>query len=326
MNHKIKNLVKKWLFTNETGYKYYSAIANKVREKRSMLSDREYVERSFLENTGVRLNLDKPETFNDKLLWLSLYDRDHMKTQCADKYSVRAYIDKCGFGYILNELYGVFNSVNEIDFSVLPERFFIKTNHDSGTYALIDQSNPDSLNKLNKIEQALKRNYYYESREWQYRDISPKLVCEKYLESNEPIGLIDYRFFCFGGAVGFVAVDIGTTDPCGKHSFIAKRNIYDKSLNLLSAKLKREPFDASIIRKPIIYDDMVYIAEALSKPFKHVRVDLYNVNGNIIFGEMTFCNGGGMQLLEPASFNREMGNLINIEGVNGGRNEAKSHT
>lgn len=313
MNHVVKNKIKTILFASDNGHKLYSFFSKYVQKRRKSLSDAEYVKVAFRENTGVDLNLEEPKTFNDKLLWLSLYDHDPLKTKCADKYIVRDYVTQAGFDYILNTLHGVYDSVCEIDLSKLPERFFIKTNHDSGTYALVDKSNPTSLDSFERIEKALHRNYYEESREWQYKDIEPKIICEAVIDSNDTNGLIDYRFYCFNGCIGFIAVDVGTTDSRGNHAYMAKRNIYDENFNLIDAKLKREHFDSKLVKKPENFSEMKKIACVLARPFKHVRVDLYNVKGKIIFGEMTFCNAGGMQLLEPHRFNMFIGDMISLE-------------
>ena len=310
MNYKLKNDIKKILFNSEAGHKLYSGISSVIRKNRSSLSDEEYVKKAFKENTGKTLDLSNPKTFNEKLLWLSLHDHDPLKTKCADKVAVREYIKDKGYDYILTNLYGVYNHTSDIEFEKMPQRFFVKTNHDSGTYALIDKDDPDSFSSLNRIEKALGRNYYYESREWQYKDINPKVLCEEYIVTEDPAGLIDYRFYCFGGNIGFIAVDVGTTSTNGKHSYVAKRNLYDSEFNLLDAKLKRDHFDPDLITKPENFEQMKLIAKDLSADFKHVRVDFYNVKGRIIFGELTFCNGGGMQLLEPDEFNRKIGDLM----------------
>ena len=167
MNHIIKTKIKNILFASETGHKFYRLIGDLVQKKRNSLSDEEYVKIMFRENTGVKLNLEHPITFNDKLLWLSLYDHNPLKTQCADKYMVREYVTKAGYGYILNELYGVYDNTENILIEDMPDRFFIKTNHDSGTYAIIDKNDPSTLKAFKRIETALHKNYYYESREWQ---------------------------------------------------------------------------------------------------------------------------------------------------------------
>lgn len=314
MNYKLKNKIKKVLFATETGHKFYKLMGKSVQNKRKKLSDREYIELSFKENTGKNINIDNPVTFNDKLLWLSLYDRDPLKTKCADKVLVRDYVKECGYEEYLNTIYGVYDNVKDIDFSTMPEKIMVKTNHDSGNYALIDKNDAKTMESLKKIQKALKKNYYDESREWQYKDIEPKIICEKYIETTEKYGLIDYRFYCFDGIIGFIAVDIGTTGNDGKHSYVAKRNLYDKNFNIIpGAKLKRENFDSNLIKKPKNFEKMKEIAINLSKGFKHVRVDLYNVDGHIIFGEMTFCNGGGMQLLEPEDLNVSIGKMINLE-------------
>lgn len=316
MNYILKSKIKEILFRNSSGVKIYKMFATVVSKLRSRLSDEEYVLNAFKENNGVVLNLKEPRTFNEKLLWLSLHDRAPLKTLCADKYRVRRYVEEQGYGYILNDLYAVYESVESIDYGKLPRVFFMKTNHDSGTYALVDQDQPATVEKAKVcMRKALRRNYYSESREWQYKDIKPLVLCEKYIDEIGDQGLIDYRFFCFNGRTAFVAVDLGTTDASGKHAFDAKRNLYSRDFELLEARLKRNPFDPMLVSKPGNYDKMVDIAESLAKPFAHVRVDLYNVNGKIIFGEMTFCNGGGMQVLSPEEFNMQIGELIDISAI-----------
>lgn len=313
MNYRLKSLAKKLLFQNALGIKLYKRVAAVVSKHRSSMTDEEYVLNAYQENNGIVLDLKEPKTFNEKLLWISLHDHDPLKTMCADKFRVREFVTEKGYGHILNELYAAYSTVDEIEYHKLPQVFFMKTNHDSGTYALVDQNVPDTVKKAEAIiKKALQKNYYHESREWQYKDIKPLVICEKYIDEADANGLIDYRFFCFGGKVGFVAVDMGTTDASGKHAFDAKRNLYSCDFELLEAKLKRENFDPALVKKPENYEEMVRIAEDLSKPFKHVRVDLYNVNGKIIFGEMTFCNGGGMQRLTPDEFNLEIGKLMDI--------------
>lgn len=313
MNYKIKNGIKKILFHSEFGHKVYSFFSGIVQKRRRSLSDEEYIKKAFKENTGRALDLEHPKTYNDKLLWLSLHDRDPLKTRCADKVAVRDYLREKGYESILTNLYGVYNHTSEIEWDKMPQRFFVKTNHDSGTYALIDKNDPFSIQELKRIEMALNRNYYFESREWQYKDIKPRVLCEEVIVSDNPAGLIDYRFYCFRGQIGFIAVDIGTTNSEGKHSYVARRNIYDSDFKIVNAKLKREHFKPELVKKPVNFEEMKNIAETLSTDFRHVRVDLYNVNGRIIFGELTFCNAGGMQLLEPEEFNIKIGSMIQIE-------------
>lgn len=314
MNYKIKKFFKNALYGTHAGRAIYKFCGDITRKCRKSISDEDYLKKSFRENNGLELNLAEPRTFNEKLLWLSLHDRTPLKTLCADKYRVREYLEKAGFASILNELYGVYHSTSEIDFSTLPKKFVLKTNHDSGTYVIVDQDDPSTQKEIGKLDIALGKNYYLESREWQYKDIQPVILCEKFIETDEPYGLADYRFFCSNGNILFVAVDIGTTESNGKHGYFAKRNLYNEEFFPVDAKLKREPFDKDLVPKPQNYDEMVRIAKTLSEPFKHVRVDLYNVQSKIIFGELTFVNGGGMQLLEPPEFNLAIGDMIDLHG------------
>ena len=156
MKYKTKRIIKSIFLNNRLGKKLYADFSHIARKKRMKLSDEEYIKMSFKENTGGELNLNNPMTFNEKMIWLSLHDRDELKVKCADKYKVRDYISERGYSHILNDLYGVYDSTNEIDFSKLPSRFFIKTNHDSGTYALIDQNDKKNIKrKLSHIKKSL---------------------------------------------------------------------------------------------------------------------------------------------------------------------------
>ncbi len=220
---------------------------------------------------------------------------------------------KCGLGHILNEVYGVYDSADDIDFDKLPDKAFIKTNHGSGINIIWDRNKPFDINKFRKkFNRALKQNYYWQSREWNYKNIEPKIIVEKLLEDRENRSLIDYRFLCFDGVVRMIFVDIETAAEDGSHNPYARRNVYDRNFNYLNIKVKREQFDSSIIKKPRNFDKMIEYAEKLSKPFVFCRVDLYNINGNIYFGEITFYPGGATQIVEPEEWELKMGEWIDL--------------
>jgi hypothetical protein len=316
MNHKFKLAIKQYLLPNKVGHHIYLYVSKIVRIIRRNLSDEEYFKKSFYENNGIELNLDQPKTFNEKLIYLNLHDHSKLKSQCADKIAVRNYVRQCGLGHLLNDIYGIYNSPEDILFDKLPGRFYVKCNHDSGCYYLYDKDKKfEKKVFIKKFYTALKNNYYYESREWQYKAIIPKIICEKVIECKDQIGLLDYRFFCIHGEVAFIAVDMGTTTQDGGHSYDARRNIYDNKFHYIDVKIKREHFDKDLIKKPENFDKMVEYAEKLAKPFIHVRVDFYNTEGKIVFGELTFCSGGGMQIIEPYEYNLFFGSKINLNDL-----------
>lgn len=309
----IKNKVRKLSYTNNFINKLY-LIANRIKVLLLLpLSDEKFAKIKYKENTGRKLDLENPKTFNEKLWWLKINNRDPLLTICSDKVKVREYVRKCGLGHILNEVYGVYDSADDIDFDKLPDKAFIKTNHGSGINIIWDRNKPFDINKFRKkFNRALKQNYYWQSREWNYKNIEPKIIVEKLLEDRENRSLIDYRFLCFDGVVRMIFVDIETAAEDGSHNPYARRNVYDRNFNYLNIKVKREQFDSSIIKKPRNFDKMIEYAEKLSKPFVFCRVDLYNINGNIYFGEITFYPGGAMQIVEPEEWERRMGDWIDL--------------
>jgi len=314
MIHNLKNKIRELSNKNRLARNIYS-IANTVKvNSLSWVSDETFAKMKYKENRGLTLNLDNPKRFNEKLWWLKLNNRDPLLTICSDKYLVRDYVKDLGLEHILNDLYGVYERAEDIDFEELPDQAFIKTNHGSGTNILWNKENPFNKNKFIKnFNKSLKQNYYLQSREWNYKDIKPKIIVEKVLEDKDNSSLIDYKFMCFHGEVKLLFVDYETASKDGTHNPYATRNIYDKNFNYLDVKVGREHFDKFLISKPKKYKKMIEYAEKLSNPFPHCRVDLYNVNGQIFFGEITFYHGGGNQKIVPDEWDYKMGNWINIE-------------
>ena len=313
MIYHIKNKVRNLSHRNSFINKLY-LISNRIKVSLlSILSDEKFAKMKYKENTGKTLNLDDPKTFNEKLWWLKLNNRDPLLTKCSDKVKVRDYVKECGLGHILNEVYGVYDNANDIDFDELPDKAFIKTNHGSGTNIIWDRNKPfDKAKFRKKFNRALKENYYWQSREWNYKNIEPKIIVEKILEDKENKSLIDYRFLCFDGVVKMIFVDIETAAEDGSHSPYAKRNVYDRDFNYLDIKVKRERYDKSLISKPKNFEKMIEYAEILSEPFPFCRVDLYNINGDVYFGEITFYPGGAMQIVEPEEWEQRMGDWIDL--------------
>lgn len=314
MIYNIKNKMRNFSHENKYFNRLY-LIANQAKVSLlSNMSDESFAKIKYKENTGRDLDLNKPKTFNEKLWWLKLNNRDPLLTKCSDKVEVRKYVKDYKLDFILNEVYGVYDNPSQINFKKLPSKAFIKTNNGSGTNSLWVKNKPFDKKKFNqKFNKALKKNYYWQSREWNYKNIEPKIIVEKVIETTEEIGLVDYRFFCFDGEVKIVFADINTAADDGTHSPYAKRNVYDRNFNYQDIKVSREHFNRELIEKPKNFDKMIEYAEILSQPFPFCRVDFYNINGSIIFGEITFYPGGGTQIIEPEEWEIKLGEWINLD-------------
>ncbi|MBA2862113.1 ATP-grasp fold amidoligase family protein [Methanococcus maripaludis] len=198
-------------------------------------------------------------------------------------------------------------AIDDLDFSKLLQ-LVLKCNHDSGSVVICkDKTKFDFKEARRKLNRCLKRNYYYLSREWPYKNVKPKIVCEKYLLDNENLELNDYRFLCCDGNPKFIMVDFNTTDKTKK-----RRNLYDLEWNLLGAEISY-PRELGIkCPKPNNLEKMINLSKRLSKGIPHVRVDLYSIKDKIYFGEMTFYHQSGTAKINPKEFEIEMGNWIEL--------------
>ena len=259
----------------------------------------------YKEYHGVDLNWDG-DVYTEKMQRAKLYDRDPRKTVYSDKYGVRKWIEKeIGLEYLI-PLIGVWNNANQINFNELPDSFVLKTNHASSDVIVIRNKNELSDKMIKsirkKLQYALKHNYeLVQGFEMQYRDISPLIIAEKLIQDDTDHELRDYKLLCFDGIPYYCWVDC---DRYTNHT----RNVYDMEWNLMAWTQGNYHNSVETIKKPDNYDAMINIAKKLSQGFGHVRVDLYNVNGKIYFGEMTFTNGSGFEKL-PDEVNIELGSL-----------------
>lgn len=266
------------------------------------LPDSAYLRLLYFVKTGKRLDLKNPRTFNEKLQWLKLNDRKEEYTVLVDKFEVKNYVSRIiGSEYVIPTL-GVWEKVDEIEFTKLPEKFVLKTTHDSGSTIVCKNKKEIDLKEIRK---KLSRNYYYYAREWPYKMVKPRIIAEPYLEDYSG-NLIDYKFFCFHGEPFFVQVDI---DRFSSH----KRNFYDLNWNFLNFQLKYPNFNEKRVRKPDKLEDMIDIAKKLSKGKAFVRIDLYEVNGKVYFGEMTFYPEAGFAKFNPDFWDEILGNMINLD-------------
>ncbi|MFC1784120.1 ATP-grasp fold amidoligase family protein [Candidatus Neomarinimicrobiota bacterium] len=252
---------------------------------------------------GYELNLDNPKTFNEKIQWLQLNNRIPLKTFCADKYSVRDYIkDKIGEQYLIPLVYHTDNPANIIPENLPGYPFIIKSNHGCGGHIIVKDKSIIDWKRVQKyLKKSLKSNFYYKTKEWQYKDIEPRVLVEKLLldeNSNIPD---DYKFNCFNGKVEIISADMN------RHIDL-KRNVYDKDWNFIDCRLRLE--NGGQVKKPYMLNKMKSLAEALAQDFKYVRVDLYNIDSKIYFGELTFSPAAGFQQFIPEKWDRILGNKL----------------
>lgn len=284
----------------------YDYIRQSALKMQIVLSPRKFIERKWRKKFGYDIDLDNPQTFNEKLNWMKLYWQDPIITSCIDKYLVRTFVeDAIGAGYLV-KLYGVYNSIDEVNFTTLPEHFALKMNNGSGCNLLCrNKSNIDIDSIKRDFRREFKRNYYYTYCEWGYKNIVPRVICEELIETEDGKPPKDYKIFCFNGEPEYIFVASDRINHQTKFDF------YDVSWNWLPVK-NHYPNAGDVLPKPAALDEMLEVARKLSKPFPQVRVDLYYENGRIYFGELTFYHFSGFTPFEPDSFDFELGKKFEL--------------
>lgn len=266
----------------------------------------ENIKRAFYKAYGYQLDLKNPQTFSEKMQWLRVYDNSPLKTKLADKYLSREYVkEKIGAEYLV-PLLGVYDTFDEINFDALPEQFVIKCNHGCGYNIIVKDKN--SFNKIdakNKIATWMGENFAYYFGEIQYRDIKRKIIVEKYIENIDG-DIFDYKYFCFNEKAYYI---LYCSD---RKSGLLKNTFLDLYGNNLYFNYCGELFHENL-KKPKNLELMNKLAEKLSKGFKHVRIDFYNINGKIYFGEFTFTSYGGYFNFKPKEWDLKMGNLLKLD-------------
>ena len=272
------------------------------------LSDEKYLKIIYKSFFNKKLDLNDPKTFNEKLQWLKLYDRKDIYTKMVDKYEAKEYISSIiGKEYVIPTL-GIYDSFDEIDFSKLPNQFTIKCTHDSGSVIVCKDKKSFSLTiARKKIEKCLKKNYYYTNREWPYKNIKPRIIIEKYLENNNKLPLCDYKFFCFQGSPKYMYISTGLENHA-----TASMSFFDMDYNAVT--LKRADYKAldNVPPRPKNYEKMKKFAKVLSKNLPHLRVDFYEIDGQLFVGELTFTTNGGFIPFEEEKWDIKLGDLIKL--------------
>ena len=305
----IKNLAKKiWDYATHPK-KFFKYVEYKRLHKNSKsMDDETYLKYAFKSNMGYELDLENPKTFSEKLQWLKLYDRRPEYTQMVDKYEAKEYVAKIiGEQYIISTL-GVWDSFDDIDFNALPNQFVLKCTHDSGGLVICrDKYKIDKKSAKQRLNRSLNKNYFWLHREWPYKNVKPRIIAEQYMEDNSSPDLIDYKFYCFGGEPEFLYVSQGLS------------NHDTARISYLSLDWEREPFHRSdfaefetLPQKPVTFDKMVEFARVLSKDIPFLRVDFYEINGQLYFSELTFFPGSGFTDFNPEKWDEILGQKINL--------------
>ena len=316
---KIKSFIQKiFSMKKENIYKVITIFGIKIKINRTKYLKyipecmyQEYLKDWFYFTTGKMLNLENPQTFNEKIQWLKLYDSTPLKTKLADKYLVRDWVkEKIGEDYLI-PLLGVWKNFDDIDFDKLPEKFVLKANHGSSWNIIVTDKNKfDKKLAKRKIKKWLNTNYaLLGGLELHYKNIKPLIIAEEYIEADDG-DLKDYKFLCFNGEVKYVWVD---KDRYKNH----KRNLYDINWNLVPEKIsEKHVYDNfSPCAKPYNFEKMLKFANIMSKGFPFVRVDFYENDNKLYFGEMTFTSASGTHIFTPDIFNFKLGELIDLTKI-----------
>ena len=280
-----------------------------------LLPDKIYIGFLYRLNMNKKLNLLNPSTFNEKLQWLKLHDRNPLYTSYVDKYEVREFIEKTIGKEYLVPLLGVYDKVEDIDFSLLPNQFVLKPTHTSGNVIICrDKTELNIVETKKTLIKWLKREYFWYQREWPYKNIKPRIICEQLIKTNDGKPPKDYKIFCFYGEPKFayVASDRGQS---------TKFDFFDIDWNRLPLK-QHYPTSDYTHKKPIQWDKMLELAKIVSVGIPHVRVDFYiDSNNQILFGELTFYHMSGINKFEPESYDYLLGSWIDLSLVDNDQKE-----
>ena len=262
---------------------------NLLKKITHILPDKIYLKLMFRIKMHKKLDLKNPKSFNEKLQWLKLYDRNPEYVKMVDKYEAKKYVaDIIGEEYIIPTL-GIYDKFDDIDFDKLPKQFVIKCTHDSGGIVICrDKDKLDIENAKKKIESSLKENYYYYGREWPYKHVKPRILIEQYMEDKKAKELIDYKIFCFNGEPKIIYVSEGL-----ENHETASISFYDINFNEIDIKRSDfKKFDKKL-EAPLNIKQMKEFSKILSNNIPHVRCDWYEINNKVYFGELTFstCSG-----------------------------------
>ncbi|MGD0004259.1 MAG: ATP-grasp fold amidoligase family protein [Anaerolineaceae bacterium] len=290
----VKSWIKPW---------YYRILA-------ALFSDEQFIRWYYRRSFGRDIDLNNPRTFNEKIQYLKLNYHKNILSRLVDKYEVRQYVKERGLEYTLNQLYGVYERIEDLKIDQLPDAFVIKMTHGSRWNIICPDKNKLKWDtELSKLRGWLKENYYFHTREWAYKQVKPRIIVEKYLDGDRGGGtfLSEYKFYCFNGKPGTILV------ARDRYTGLTV-NFYDLDWNLLP--WRRESPNAGVnIPKPAHLGEMLEIAQKLSYGLIFARIDLYDVQGKIIFGEVTIYSGSGFSKFYPDGVDLALGEKLDISGL-----------
>lgn len=305
----IHNIIETGFFFLQTFIESLLEINDKelCKQFNCILDDAEYIRKKFEYRMGYSFNMDSPKTFNEKIQWLKLFDRNPDYVQMVDKYEVKRYVaDKIGPEYIIPTL-GLYDTFDEIEFEKFPRKFVLKCTHDSGGIFLCkDKSCFDRDRAKFFLENRLKRNYYWACREWPYKDVKPRIIAEEYMCDDLNDELIDYKFMCFNGEPKMIFTCSERFEGGG-----LKVTFFDLAWNKMDFE-RHYPSSYKKIEKPQNLELMIKLAKRLSNGILFVRVDFYEIRGQVYFGEMTFFPGSGMEEFSPIEWDYTLGEWIRL--------------
>lgn len=286
--------------------KFYKVKRKFIQWLCPLLPNETYLKWLFQLRMGHPLNLDHPRTYNEKLQWLKLNDIHPEYAQLVDKIDAKVFAEKkIGAEHTIPTI-GTWDTVDDIDWKSLPEKFVIKCTNDSGGIVVCkDKSKLDIRKAIAKLKRGWGKNYYKRNKEYPYRNLTPRIIAEEYMEDESGFELKDYKFFCFDGEPQFLFVATGRQQNDTRFDF------FDLEWNHLPV-LNGHPNADYPLAKPENFTEMIDIARKLSQGFPHVRVDLYNVNGKVYFGEMTFFHWSGMTPFEPTEWDFKFGEYLKL--------------
>lgn len=280
------------------------------RKLSRLIPDRIYLQIVYFKHFRRFINFNNPKTFNEKIQWLKLNYRNEEYTKLVDKYRVKQYITKLiGEEYVIPTL-GVWNNVDDIDFKSLPEKFVLKCNNDSGGIVICkNKKDFDEAKAKSFLKERLKNNGYWYGREWPYKNVKPCIIAEKYMEDSISKNIKDYKFFCFNGSMEFFDIDIDR--------FIEHRaNYYDRNGNFLPfGKTYCPPDYTKKIEMPKNLDKMIELAETISHNTVLSRIDFYEIDGQVYFGEITFYPGSGFSPFTDEKWDYKLGDMIDLPNI-----------
>lgn len=279
-------------------------FAFKYKHVRMLMPDKMAIQLQWMQKFGTKLDLRHPKTFNEKLQWLKLYDRNPLYTTLVDKYRVKQWVaDKIGEQYVIPTL-AVYQSVDEIDLDKLPNQFVLKCNHDSGSVVICrDKANFDLEAAKVKLQKGLSRNFYLQSREWPYKNVKRCIIAEKYIEDNTFDDLVNYKFICINGKPEIMYITVKNDDIW--------ENFYDMDFKQIDFTHGRRKYKEPI-EKPQMFEKMKRIASQLAEDVPNVRVDFYLIENNLYFSEYTFYDWGGFAKIQPQKWDDYLGNILQL--------------